>query len=111
MEGTANAVRSHLQSEAAHFPHDYESFGNMLKLAGSGIESNPSRQSFSVQPLDTSRLIISPGSHVTVTSNGRQQTSQSVVNRWLGTLVSMATSDACPQNGHTMDSQTSTRKI
>jgi hypothetical protein len=22
------------------------------------------------------------------------------VNRWLGTLVSMATSDACPQNGH-----------
>jgi nicotinate-nucleotide pyrophosphorylase (carboxylating) len=30
------------------------------------------------------------------------------VNRWLGTLVSMATSDACPQNGHTMDSQTST---
>jgi hypothetical protein len=60
---------------------------------------------------DTSRLKISPGSHVTVTSNGRQHTSQSVVNRWLGTLVSMATSDACPQNGHTMDSQTSTRKI
>jgi hypothetical protein len=25
--------------------------------------------------------------------------------------VSMATSDACPQNGHTMDSQTSTRKL
>jgi hypothetical protein len=33
------------------------------------------------------------------------------VNRWLGTLVSMATSDACQQNGHTMDSQTSTRNI
>jgi hypothetical protein len=63
------------------------------------------------QPPDTSRLKISPGSHVTVTSNGRQHTSQSVVNRWFGTLVSMATSDACPQNGHTMDSQTSTRKI
>jgi hypothetical protein len=60
---------------------------------------------------DTSKPRISPGSHVTVTSNGRQHTSQSVVNRWLGTLVSMATSDACPQNGHTMDSQTSTRKI
>ena len=60
---------------------------------------------------DTSRLKISPGSHVTVTSNGRQHTSQSVVNRWLGTLVSMATSDACPQNGQEMDSQTSTRKI
>jgi hypothetical protein len=60
---------------------------------------------------DTSRLKISPGSHVTVTSKGRQHTSQSVVNRWLGTLVSMATSDACPQNGQEMDSQTSTRKI
>jgi hypothetical protein len=60
---------------------------------------------------DTSKLRISPGSHVTVTSNGRQHTSQSVVNRWLAMLVSMATSDACPQNGHTMDSQTSTRKI
>jgi len=56
---------------------------------------------------DTSKLRISPGSHVTVTSNGRQHTSQSVVNRWLGTLVSMATSDACPQNGHEIDSQTS----
>jgi hypothetical protein len=63
------------------------------------------------QPPDTSRLKISPGSHVTVTSKGRQHTSQSVVNRWLGTLVSMATSDACPQNGQEMDSQTSTRKI
>jgi hypothetical protein len=63
------------------------------------------------QPPDTSKLKTSPGSHVTVTSKGRQHTSQSVVNRWLGTLVSMATSDACPQNGHTMDSQTSTRKL
>jgi hypothetical protein len=60
---------------------------------------------------DTSKLRISPGSHVTVTSKGRQHTSQSVVNRWLATLVSMATSDACPQNGHEMDSQTSMRKI
>jgi hypothetical protein len=62
-------------------------------------------------PPDTSTPRISPGSHVTVTSNGRQHTSQSVVNRWLGTLVSMATSDACPQNGQEIDSQTSTRKI
>jgi len=60
---------------------------------------------------DTSKLRISPGSHSTVTSNGRQHTSQSVVNRWLGTLVSIATSDACPQNGHEMDSQTSTLKL
>jgi len=60
---------------------------------------------------DTSKLKISPGSHVTVTSNGRQQTSQSVVNRWLGTLVSMANSEDCPQNGQGMDSQISTRRI
>jgi hypothetical protein len=52
-----------------------------------------------------------PGSHSATISKGRQHTSQSVVKRWLGTLVSMATSDACPQNGHTMDSQTSMRKI
>jgi len=65
------------------------------------------------QPPDTSTPRISPGSHVTVTSNGRQHTSQSVVNvnRWFDTLVSMATSDACPQNGQEMDSQTSTRRI
>jgi len=60
---------------------------------------------------DTSRLKISPGSHSAVTSNGRQHTSQSVVNRWFGTLVSMATSDACPQNGQAMDSQTSTSEL
>jgi hypothetical protein len=70
----------------------------------------PSGNHFRQLP-DTPRLKISPGSHVTVTSNGRQHTSQSVVNRWLGTLVSMATSDACPQNGQEMDSQTSTRKL
>jgi hypothetical protein len=60
---------------------------------------------------DTSRLKISPGSHITVTSNGRQHTSQSVVKHWLGTLVSMATSDACPQNGQEIDSQISTKRI
>jgi hypothetical protein len=38
---------------------------------------------------DTSTPRISPGSHSTVTSNGRQHTSQSVVKRWLGTLVSI----------------------
>jgi hypothetical protein len=60
---------------------------------------------------DTSKLRISPGSQVTVTSNGRQHTSQSVVNRWSGTLVSMATSEGCPQNGHRIDSQISTGRI
>jgi len=59
----------------------------------------------------TSKLKISPGSHSAMTSNGRQQTSQSVVNRWLATLVSMASSNACPQNGQEMDSQTSMHKI
>jgi hypothetical protein len=59
----------------------------------------------------TSRLKISPGSHSTFTSKGRQHTSQSVVNRWLATLVSMATSDDWPQNGQEMDSQITTRKI
>jgi hypothetical protein len=60
---------------------------------------------------DTSTPRISPGSHSTVTSNGRQHTSQSVVKHWLGTLVSIATSDDWPQNGHWMDWQTSTCKI
>jgi hypothetical protein len=60
---------------------------------------------------DTSKLRISPGSHSTVTSNGRQHTSQSVVNRWLATLVSMATSDDWPQNGQAMDSQISMGEI
>jgi GH43 family beta-xylosidase len=41
-----------------------------------------------------------------MTSNGRQQTSQSVVNRWDTTLVSMASSKVWPQNGHWMDSET-----
>jgi len=53
---------------------------------------------------DVSKLITSPGSHWAMTSNGRQHTSQSVVNRWLGTLVSMATSEGWPQNGQAMDS-------
>jgi len=48
----------------------------------------------------TSRLNISPGSHSTITSNGRQQISQSVVKRWLLTLVSMLSSKLCPQKGH-----------
>jgi hypothetical protein len=60
---------------------------------------------------DTSTPRISPGSHSTVTSNGRQHTSQSVVNRWLAMLVSMDNSDDCPQNGHWMDWKTSTRKL
>jgi hypothetical protein len=60
---------------------------------------------------DTSMPRVSPGSHSTVTSNGRQHTSQSVVNRWLAMLVSIATSDDWPQKGHWMDWETSTRKI
>jgi hypothetical protein len=83
-----------------------------VRTKGRGIYARKSVPAILFRQLPgTSRLKISPGSHVTVTSNGRQHTSQSVVNRWLGTLVSMATSDDCPQNGHTMDSQTSTRKI
>jgi hypothetical protein len=78
---------------------------------GESTRKNPFGQSFSAQFPCTSTPRISPGSHVTVTSNGRQHTSQSVVNRWLATLVSMATSDDCPQNGQEMDSQTSTRKF
>ena len=38
----------------------------------------------------TSKLRISPGSHSTATSMGRQQISQSVVNRCEGWLVSMS---------------------
>ena len=57
----------------------------------------------SVSQLDaTSKLRISPGSHSAWTSNGRQQTSQSVTNLWLGTLVSTVRSKTCPQNGHWM---------
>lgn len=53
----------------------------------------------------TSRLRISPGSHSANTSKGRQQTSQSVVNRWDATLVSIISSEACPQKGHWTDSE------
>src|SRR5262252_3911916 len=45
-------------------------------------------------------LTISPGSHSATTSNGRQQTSQSVVKRWLGRDVSSTRSNCAPQNGH-----------
>jgi hypothetical protein len=58
-----------------------------------------------------SKLRISPGSHSAMISNGRQHTSQSVVNRWNGTLVSIATANVCPQNGHWMFSETSTRQF
>ena len=44
-------------------------------------------------------------------SNGRQQISQSVVNRWNGTVVSMTVSNTRPQNGHCMDSETSTKPL
>ena len=51
-------------------------------------------------PLDTVTLMTSPGSHSAVTSKGRQQTSQSVMNRWLGMLVSNTISRLWPQKGH-----------
>ncbi len=38
---------------------------------------------------------------------GRQQISQSVVNRWDATLVSTARSNICPQYGHWMGSMIS----
>jgi hypothetical protein len=55
-----------------------------------------------------SKLRISPGSHSAITSNGRRQISQSVVNRWNGVEVSIAISNTCPQNGHRMDTEIST---
>ena len=53
----------------------------------------------------TSRLKISPGSHSAITSKGRQQISQSVVNRCSATLVSITRSNRWPQNGHRMASE------
>jgi hypothetical protein len=53
-----------------------------------------------IHPPRTSMPRISPGSQSTTTSNGRQQTSQSVVKRWDATLVSMANSKLWPQKGH-----------
>ena len=58
-------------------------------------------------PPSTSRLNTSPGSHSAITSNGRQQISQSVVNRCVGLLVSTTRSKACPQKGHWIVSVTS----
>jgi hypothetical protein len=62
------------------------------------------------QLASASKLRISPGSHSTTISKGRQQISQSVVNRWNGNVVSITTSNACPQYGHRMFSDTSTRQ-
>src|ERR1019366_9749902 len=53
-----------------------------------------------LQASRTSRLRISPGSHSTNTSKGRQHTSQSVVSRWLAVLVSITRSKLWPQYGH-----------
>jgi len=60
---------------------------------------------FSVPPLcqvlpPATRLKTSPGSHSAMTSNGRQQTSQSVVKRCDAMLVSMISSNRWPQKGH-----------
>ena len=66
-----------------------------------------SRARYTNYPPCASRLRISPGSHSAATSKGRQQISQSVVNRCEGTLVSMVSSKLCPQNGHWMFAETS----
>src|SRR6266480_1640194 len=50
----------------------------------------------------TSRLRILSGAHSATTSNGWQQTSQSVVKRCDATLVSMTSSKRWPQNGQRM---------
>jgi hypothetical protein len=57
-----------------------------------------------------SKLRISPDLHSAMISNGRQHTSQSVVNRWKGNVVSITTSNRWPQNGHWTFSETSTRQ-
>jgi hypothetical protein len=54
-----------------------------------------------------SKFRISPASHSAMTSKGRQQTSQSVVNRCLGMLVSNIISQNCPQKGQETVSETS----
>src|SRR5262249_20721762 len=52
-------------------------------------------------------LTTSPGSHSTDASKGRQQTSQSVVNRCEAMLVSTTISKLWPQNGQEIFSETS----
>jgi len=59
-------------------------------------------------PAWVSTLRISPGAHSASTSKGRQQTSQSVVKRWLAMLVSITNSKSCPQNGHWTEAELST---
>jgi hypothetical protein len=63
-----------------------------------------------VQLPKTSTLKTSPGAHSATTSNGRQHTSQSVVKRWLATLVSIAVANDRPQNGHWMVANSSMHK-
>jgi len=62
------------------------------------------------QPGVVSRFKISPGLHSAWTSIGRQQTAQSVVNRWLRRLVSMAKAKVWPQNGQGMSANSSMRE-
>src|SRR5947199_2387236 len=59
-----------------------------------------SLRSLAAQFPATSTLTTSPGSHSATTSNGRQQTSQSVVKRCEAMLVSMTSSKSWPQKGH-----------
>jgi hypothetical protein len=51
----------------------------------------------------TSKLRISPGAHSVMTSNGRQQVPQPIVNRWGAMMLSTTISQVWPQNGHWMD--------
>jgi hypothetical protein len=74
--------------------------GLEIKLKSPGPQKQLRLYSVATYSVVVVRVTISPGSHSATTSNGRQQTSQSVVNRWLATLVSIVTVDVWPQNGH-----------
>ncbi len=77
----------------------------LVKNAKEKRRGNSKSRAF--HPPSTSKLSTCPGSHSAKISNGRQHTSQSVVNRWLATLVSMTSSNRCPQKGHKIGSETS----
>jgi hypothetical protein len=104
----AEKFKSHLRVHICGlFWIDWWSSGGLeMRLKSPGPQKQLRRYSVAVV-----RVTISPGSHSATTSNGRQQTSQSVVNRWLATLVSIVTVDVWPQNGHWMSANSSTRQI
>ena len=72
---------------------------SQFKNARQGVSEE--NQTGADQPVPrTAKLKISPGSHSARTSNGRQHTSQSVVNRCVRVLVSITSSKVWPQYGH-----------